>query len=84
MVFKVEEKLTYDAGYTKYTFNAVSEHDGIRLWLTNWEHKIEGMKLKRWSHIGDDGSFTKRERIEVPEEVMESVRAKVIQSIYFE
>jgi hypothetical protein len=84
MVMKIEEQLEFDAGYTRYKFNAVSEHDGIRLWLTDWEHKIEGMKLKRWSHIGDDGSFYRREDIVIPQEVMDSVRAKVAQSIYFE
>lgn len=84
MVLKIEEKLEFDAGYTRYQFNAVSESDGIRLWLTHWEHKVEGMKLKRWSHLGDDGSFYKRDKIVIPDEVKQAVAAKVVSSIHFE
>lgn len=83
MVFKIEEELNYDAGHTIYRFNVVSEHDGIKIWLTDWQHKIEGMKPKRWSHIGDDGTFVKRESIQIPNEVMERAKKQVAESIYY-
>lgn len=84
MVFKVKEKLTYDAGYTEYQFNVLSEADGLRIVLTEWRHQIEGMKLKRWSFIGDDGTFAKRSSITIPPEVIESVKQKVSSSIYLD
>lgn len=81
MVYKIKHTLKFDAGYTEYNFNVLSEHDGIRIWLTDWKHQIEGMKLKRWSHTGDDGSFVRRDQIEIPGEVIEKVKKKICDSI---
>ncbi|MEY8199896.1 MAG: hypothetical protein RPS47_11700 [Colwellia sp.] len=81
MVFKITEKLEFSAGSTEYKFNVLSEYDGIELFLTNYKHSIEGMKPKRWSNIGDDGSFVHRDSIEIPVEVIESVKAKIMGSI---
>ncbi|RCW63261.1 hypothetical protein DET61_11928 [Marinobacter nauticus] len=84
MIMKIEEKLLFDDGYTVFKFNVVSETDGLRVWLTSWEHKVDGMKLKRWAHMGNDGSFCKRDQIEIPDEVKKRVRQKVIDGIFFD
>ncbi|KRW83670.1 hypothetical protein [Marinobacter sp. P4B1] len=81
MVMKIEETLEFEAGYTRYRFNVLSDPDGIRLWLTDWEHKIDGMKVKRWSHIGDNGTFTKRDDIFIPDEVVARAKEKIVRSI---
>lgn len=81
MVYKIKHTLTFDAGYTEYNFNVLSQPEGIKIWLTGWKHQIEGMKVKRWAHLGDDGSFVRRERIEIPGEVIEAVKKELWGSI---
>lgn len=84
MNLKIKETLRFDAGRTEYTFNVISERDGIHVFLTDWRHQIEGMKLKRWAHVGNDGTFVRRDTISIPPAVIDSVKSKVVDSIQFD
>jgi hypothetical protein len=84
MVFKIKKKVEIPDGFIEYQFSVLSEHDGIRITLTDWKQKLKAAKLKRWSRIGDDGSFVRRESIVVPQEVLEEVKTEIAESIHFE
>jgi hypothetical protein len=82
MAFKVEEKIEVGLGTASFKFNILSDFEGVRIWLTDYR-LVSGKKtLKRWSHIGDNGTFIKREKIEIPNEVIESVKQKITNSIF--
>lgn len=84
MTFSVKEELTFNGGSTKYGFTADSDRNGIRVWLSKWEHSLDGMKTKRWASYGNDGTFVKRNQIVVPAEVLGRVKEKIITAITFE
>lgn len=84
MAFQIVEKIQGIGSSTTYKFNAISERDGIRFWLTEYLHEVEGMRPKKWAYIGDDGSFVKREQIAIPSFVAEAVKRKAAESFYFD
>lgn len=84
MAFKVEESIEIGLGTASFKFNVLSEFDGVKLWLTDYRVMNGRKTLKRWSNIGDDGSFVKRESVVIPDEVIESVKMKVVNSIFLD
>lgn len=82
MAFQVEEKIEVGLGIACFKFNILSDCKGVTIWLTDYR-LVNGKKiLKKWSNIGDDGSFIKREKIEIPDQVIESVKRKITNSIF--
>jgi hypothetical protein len=78
MTFKVTEK----DGNSTFSFNILSEADGIKIWLTDYR-LMDGKKtVQRWSHFGDNGTFIKRDKVVIPDHVIESVKLKIASSIY--
>lgn len=82
MVFKVKEVREIDGATAEYNFTVLSEVDGIQYVLVDYRLAIPGKKKpQRWSNIGDDGTFVKRSSIVIPDDVVESVRSKIVASI---
>lgn len=84
MTFKIEVQVHDGRLVNTYKFNVKSDESGIRLWLTDFRVTDGKKQLKRWSFIGDDGSFVKRKSIVIPDEVSDAARAKAINAITFE
>ena len=82
MAFKVEEKIEVGLGTASFKFNILSDFEGVRIWLTDYRLTSGKKILKQWSHAGNDGSFIKRDKIEIPSEVIESVKQKITNSIF--
>lgn len=81
MGFKIQVIVKSEMQEESYTFNVLSEQDGIRLWLTDYKIKASGSKSQKWSNYGDDGTFLKRESITIPPSVASEAKEKVIKSI---
>ena len=81
MVFKVIETKKSEMQTEQFTFNALSEHNGIELHLTGYQIEATGSKTRKWRSYGDDGTFLRRESISIPQDIIDSVKAKVISSI---
>lgn len=81
MTFKIEENIEVGLGSATFRFNVISDAEGVRLWLCDYRLKNGKKVLKRWSHVGDDGSFVTRDLVVIPEEVVAAARQKVMDSL---
>lgn len=81
MVFKIVETVKSEMQEEEFRFNVLSENDGIELHLTDYVIKAAGSGPRRWSNIGDDGTYLKRKSITIPASVIDSAIQKISSSI---
>jgi hypothetical protein len=78
---EIVESRQSELGDETYTFvvNALSEQVQVR--LIGYQLKNKNTVLKKWAHIGNNGTFIKRDSIVIPESVVESAFQKVTSTI---
>jgi hypothetical protein len=86
VMFKITEEVKGDNCKQVFTFHAISDSDGICLTLFDYRLTTvaDGRAIsKRWNLVGNDGTFVKRHRIEIPATVIAAAKAKLASSITF-
>ena len=80
----IQEQFTTPEGNVEhFTFFVGSRNRAVEFRLNSYRLTSGKTTLKRWEHFGNDGTFVKRDSIVVPEEVIQAVKTKIIDSITF-